>query len=73
MRAVPSRNARVESNLAGTQTRNSDPLCIVSANHLALIRSFLIDSGPPTPPRKLFCAIFFCIAVTPNLIGKFEN
>jgi len=32
------------------------------ANHLALIRSFLIDSDPSAPSRAANCAKFFCCA-----------
>jgi hypothetical protein len=44
-----------------------------AANHLALIRSFLIDSGPRTPPREVIYAIFFCVVHDADWIAKNEN
>jgi len=35
-------------------------MTVFAANHLALIRSFLIDSGIVTPLREASCANFFC-------------
>lgn len=40
-----------------------------SANHLSLIRSFLIDSSPFAPSREANCAKFFCCANTHDPIA----
>jgi hypothetical protein len=40
-----------------------------AANHLSLIRSFLIDSGHSRPSRKASCVNFFCAALALDRIG----
>jgi hypothetical protein len=42
--------------------KNSRPNPSTAANHLVLIRSFLIDSDPSAPSRAVNCAKVFCCA-----------
>jgi hypothetical protein len=70
-RAVKSRP--VNRFLRCARRQNSVACATRSANHLALIRSFLIDFGPRPPPRGVICAIFFCVVYGADRIGKNEN
>jgi hypothetical protein len=64
---------RVNRFLKGAWRQNSVACAARPANHLALIRSFLIDFGPRPPPREVICANFFCVVHDADRIAKNEN
>jgi len=77
MRAMMSAHRRALCKISDRNRNSSAERCKIlamanrrAANHLALIRSFLIDSGHSRASREANCAKFFCAAFASHRVNS---